>query len=87
MLDITILALLLSVTVVVWVGVRDKDLFTRVLAANSAGTLITVFIVAIGEVQQTEFYVDIALIYALVNFIATIGLFRYVQRQQLGKVN
>lgn len=58
-------------------------LFDRLLVMNSAGTCVTLLIVLLGEAQQTEFYLDIALIYALINFVSTIAFLRYFEHRPL----
>ena len=52
--------------------------FDRVLAANSFGTktvlLIAVYLFGTGHPE----YIDLALLYALINYVATIALIRYL---------
>lgn len=61
-------------------------LFDRILAANAFGTktvlLIAVYFFATGHPQ----YIDIALLYALINYVGSIALVDYFNRQaeQLG---
>ncbi len=58
-------------------------IFDRLLVMNSAGTCIPLIIILLGEAQGTEFYLDIALIYALINFVSTIAFLRYFENRPL----
>jgi len=56
----------------------------RIVAANVAGTKTIAVIVLTGQVfGRVEFFVDIALVYALINFIGTLALSRYFERKGL----
>ncbi len=59
------------------------SIFDRLLVMNSAGTCVTLLIVLLGAAQNTEFYLDIALIYALINFVSTIAFLRYFENRPL----
>ncbi len=51
--------------------------FDRILACNSFGTHTVIMIGLIASLTHHEFYLDVALVYALINFIATIAFLRY----------
>lgn len=54
--------------------------YDRMLAANSFGTKTVLLIAAAGYLFGRPHFLDIALVYALINFVATIALmkvFRY----------
>lgn len=80
---ITIILPLLGISVVLTVVrmVKGPSLADRVVALELVNLLaigiITVFALA---VDQTEFF-DIAVVIALVSFMATVGFARYVERQ------
>jgi multicomponent Na+:H+ antiporter subunit F len=77
MLVAAILGVLVCMTMVIIRGIVGPSIFDRILAANLFGTNIVVFIVMIGHFMGTEFFLDIAITYALINFITTIALLRY----------
>jgi multicomponent Na+:H+ antiporter subunit F len=77
MIEGAILAILVSMFMVIIRGILGPTVFDRILAANLFGTKIVVFIVLLGHFMDTEFYLDVALTYALINFITTIALLRY----------
>jgi multicomponent Na+:H+ antiporter subunit F len=50
----------------------------RIMGANVIGTKTTVLLVIIGVIYgRVEMFIDIALAYAMLNFIVTIGASRY----------
>jgi multicomponent Na+:H+ antiporter subunit F len=50
----------------------------RIMGVNVIGTKTTVLLVIIGTIyQRVEMFVDIALAYALLNFVATLGASRF----------
>ncbi|MFC1513176.1 monovalent cation/H+ antiporter complex subunit F [Thermodesulfobacteriota bacterium] len=55
----------------------------RLMAVNVIGTKTTVLLIIIGTVfHWVEMFVDIALAYALLNFIVTIATSRYFQHHK-----
>jgi len=54
--------------------------FDRIMGVNVIGTKTTVLLVIIGAIYgRNEMFVDIALAYAMLNFIATIAASKYFQ--------
>ena len=58
--------------------------FDRILAVNVAGTLTVVLIAVYGFLDGRPDFLDIALLYALINFIGTIAVTKYVKFHDLG---
>lgn len=52
----------------------------RLIAANTIGTKIIVLLVLIGYIYGRGIFLDIALAYAMINFIATLGLAKYLEK-------
>jgi multicomponent Na+:H+ antiporter subunit F len=52
-------------------------LYDRVLATNSFGTLTVLFIGILGFLNGRPDFLDIALLYALLNFVGTIAVLKY----------
>lgn len=59
-------------------------LYDRVLAVNSFGTLTVLFIGLVGFVTERPDFLDIALLYALINFVGTIAVLKFVRHRLLG---
>jgi len=54
-----------------------KTVFDRILAVNLIGTNIVLVILFLGFFDHTKSYIDVALVYATLNFVATIGFLRF----------
>ena len=55
------------------------SLFDRILAVNMFGTKTGLFICVIGFLTGRPDFIDIALVYALVNFIGTIAVLHFFE--------
>lgn len=51
----------------------------RILAVNSFGTKIVLLIALLGAFAGRADYLDVALLYALINFISTVAMMKYSQ--------
>ena len=65
---------------------RGPTAFDRVLAVNAIGTLIILGIALHGFVMKRPEFVDIALLYAILNFIGTIAVLKLFSTGSLGDV-
>lgn len=54
-------------------------LFDRILAVNMFGTKIVLLVAVLGVVSGQPSFVDIALVYALINFISIIAVLRFFE--------
>ncbi len=54
--------------------------YDRVLATNVFGTLTVIFVVALSYWQDNLEFIDIAIIYGLINFITTIAFLKYIKQ-------
>jgi len=55
----------------------------QVVAINMISTKITVIIILVALILGEKNYVDVALIYAMVSFITTISVAKYLERGKL----
>ena len=60
-------------------------LFDRVLAVNSFGTKTVLMIAILGFLTDRPDFTDIALLYALINFISTIVVLKYYEDKEVSK--
>jgi len=51
----------------------------RIMAVNSFGTKTVLLIALLGALAGRTDYLDIALLYALINFIGTVALMKYIE--------
>ncbi len=55
----------------------------RITAINIIGTKTLIIITLIARVYGQEYFLDIAMIYALMSFITTIGVAKYLEKGAL----
>lgn len=51
----------------------------RIMAVNSFGTKTVLLIALLGAMAGRTDYLDVALLYALINFIGTVALMKYIE--------
>ena len=59
-------------------------IFDRILAINNFGTKTVIVLALYGFVTERPDFLDIALVYALCNFIVTIAVLKYFEYGDLG---
>ena len=60
-------------------GVLGPTVFDRILALNSFGTKTVLLIAVLGCLTGRPDFLDLALVYALMNFIGTVAVMKYTQ--------
>ena len=65
-------------------AVKGPTTFDRVLAVNVFGTKTVVLLALLGYIGDRTGFLDIAVLYALVNFLGTIALLKFVETRRLG---
>ena len=79
-LGIAILIALLTAVALYRVA-RGPTVFDRIISAGLVGTNGVILLVLIGFIyERIDMFVDIALVYALLNFIMVIVLMKYFER-------
>ena len=76
-----IIAILIAMTLALLRAFLGPTLFDRIMAVNSMGTKTVLFIALLGYFQERPDFLDIALVYALINFVSTIAVLRYFEYQ------
>lgn len=66
---------------------KGPTLYDRVLAANSFGTHTVLFLGLLGFANGRPDFLDIALLYALINFVGTIAVLKFFRYRALGDVH
>ena len=64
--------------------VLGKTTFDRILAVNSLGTIIVIGISLHGFYSNRPEFLDIAIVYALINFIGTVAVLKLFSTGSLG---
>ena len=59
-----------------------EEIYTKILSVNLIGTKIVLLILLSGMVPIMKDFTDIAMVYALINFISTIVILKYYQDKE-----
>ena len=78
-----IAAVLVSMLLALVRALRGPTVYDRILAVNAFGTLTVMLIAVHGFLVGRPEFLDLALIYALINFIGTIAVTKYVGIKEL----
>jgi multicomponent Na+:H+ antiporter subunit F len=73
---VAILVTMLLALIRTFIGPTEYD---RMLAANSFGTKTVLLIALAGYALNWNSYLDVALLYALLNFVGTIAVMRFFE--------
>ena len=65
--------------------ILGQTTFDRVLAVNSLGTIIVIGIALHGFYTNRPEFLDIAIVYALINFIGTVAVLKLFSTGSLGE--
>jgi multicomponent Na+:H+ antiporter subunit F len=52
----------------------------RLIAANTIGTKTIILLVIIGFIFERPIFIDISIVYAMITFIATLAIAKYLRR-------
>ena len=63
---------------------KGPTLYDRVLAVNSFGTHTVLFIGVLGFLTGRPDFLDIALLYALINFVGTVAILKFFRYRAIG---
>ncbi len=66
-------------------GALGPSVFDRILAINTFGTATVLLIALLGFISGRPDFLDIALLYVLINFIATVAVLKLFRFDSLGK--
>ncbi|RDX36909.1 pH regulation protein F [Kangiella sp. HD9-110m-PIT-SAG07] len=76
------IAILVAMVLALLRALMGPTLYDRVLSVNVFGTKTVLFIAILGFLMGRPEFLDIALVYALINFIAMIGVLRFFEYKQ-----
>ncbi len=79
MLSTTIIAILIVMFIALIRAFIGPTLYDRILAVNMIGTKTVLLIATLGFFMERPDFLDIALVYALINFISVIGVLRFFE--------
>jgi multicomponent Na+:H+ antiporter subunit F len=77
MIGAAALALIVAIALMLVRALSGPTLYDRVLAVNSIGTKIILLLGVIGFLTGRPDFLDISILYALINFVATIAILKF----------
>lgn len=77
-------AILVTMVLALYRGTRGPTLYDRILAVNGFGTKTVLTIAVYGFLTGRPDFLDIAIVYALINFISTIAVLKFFEYGGLG---
>ena len=83
-LGIAAFAVLAAMGITLIRALRGPTVYDRVLAVNSFGTLTVVVLALHGFLTGRPEFLDIAMAYALINFVGTVAVLKFFEYGDLG---
>lgn len=72
--------LILTIFVCLYRVVFGPGVENRLIAANTVGTKTIILLVLIGFIYNRPLFLDISIVYAMITFIATLAIAKYLRR-------
>jgi multicomponent Na+:H+ antiporter subunit F len=85
MFAVTTIAILVAMLLALGRALLGPTLYDRILAVNTFGTITVLFIAIFGFLTGRPEFLDIALVYALINFITTIAVLKFFEYGDMGR--
>ena len=84
MLATAMVAILVTMALALARGAAGPTVFDRILALNMFGTKTVLLIAVIGFLTRRPDFLDLGLVYALINFIGVIAVLRFAKYGHFG---
>lgn len=85
MFGVATAAVLIAMALVLIRAFVGPTVYDRILVVNSFGSLSVLLIALYGFLSGRPDFLDIAIVYALINFIATIAVTKFIKFSHLGR--
>ena len=79
------IALLVTIVLALARAARGPTVFDRVLAMNTVGTVAVLLLSVIGFLTGRPDFLDLAIVYGLLNVVGTIAVLKFFRYGSLGK--
>ncbi len=76
--------LLVSMALALVRALLGPTVYDRILAVNAFGTKTVLLVAVFGFLTERPDFLDISLVYALINFIGTIAVLKFFEYRDLG---
>jgi multicomponent Na+:H+ antiporter subunit F len=87
MLIVAALAVLVTMALAIVRAIKGPEVYDRVLAANMLGTKTVLLLAVIAMLYERPDFLDLALAYALINFIGILAILQFVQNRAARRQN
>jgi multicomponent Na+:H+ antiporter subunit F len=85
MLSAAVVALLVTLVLAIARAIRGPAVFDRLLATNTAGTVAVLLLSTIGFVNGRPEFLDLAIVYGLLNVVGTIAVLKFFRYGSLAE--
>lgn len=85
MFAVLCLALLAALSLLLVRAVAGPTVFDRLLASNTIGTLAVLLLAAIGFLTGRPDFLDLSIVYGLLNIVGTIAVLKFFRHGSLGE--
>ena len=79
------IALLVTLVLLLVRAVLGPTVFDRLLAANTIGTVAVVLLATIGFLTGRPDFLDLSIVYGLLNIVGTIAVLKFFRHGSLGE--
>ena len=87
MFIVTTFAVLIAIGITLARAFLGPTVFDRILAVNSVGTKTVLLIALLGFLTGRPDFLDIAIVYAMINFIAVVAVLKFVKYGDLASAD
>ena len=84
MFAVAAIAILVAMLLAIVRAMLGPTIYDRILAVNVFGTKAVLLIAVLGFLTDRPEFLDLAIVYALINFIATIAIMKFFRFAHLG---
>ncbi len=77
--------ILVSMALALARAILGPTVYDRVMAVNTFGTKTVLLIAVLGFLTERPEFLDLAIVYALINFIGTIAVLKFFEFGDLGR--
>jgi multicomponent Na+:H+ antiporter subunit F len=81
--NIALVTVTLAIMLTLYRLIKGPTIYDRVLAENAIGTKAVVILILIGFAYGRPHFLDLAVVYTLINFITTIAFLKYREMGRL----
>lgn len=85
MFIVATIAVVVAMTLAMVRALMGPTVYDRVLAANMFGTKTVLLIAVLGFLTGRPDFLDLALLYALINFVGTLAVLKFFEYGDLGR--